>query len=255
MTADSSGAEPSRSNCLKRGIAWWMRPKVLIVGLVLLLIITAPLGYRGYRISQVPLIDEPFDTQALLEFEVPYEDNARDEYLKAMRAYVEPKSDARERWDHGFYEIQLRGWVQASESVRQWLADNRPALEHWKRGTAKQDLQYFRIGSDTDDAINELASGLPTADNLGQLACLESTRLQAEGNTGAAWDWLLINHRASHHFSRHGTFSDAFESSRLLDITAKSIARWVQHRDVDPHQLRRAMADISEEDSRRPSVP
>ena len=57
-------------------LAWWLHPKVALPLSLLAVILLSPFLYRGYRISSVPDIGDPFDVAAFEAVEIPESDNA-----------------------------------------------------------------------------------------------------------------------------------------------------------------------------------
>lgn len=76
IASDSASEKPSR-------LLWWLHPKVALPLTLLGLVLVAPLLYRGYRISRIPDIGDPFDVIAFGAVEISPADNAMTQYVHA----------------------------------------------------------------------------------------------------------------------------------------------------------------------------
>lgn len=256
MSADALNPEPAKHSLLQRIAAWWMRPRIVLACVTLLVVIAAPVGYRGYCISLVPLIDEPFDVQGLLGREVPDEDNARDDYRAANKAIVSCPPGAEGDIESGIQAVQRHGWSHASSSTIKWLEDNQPALEHWRRGASKRDLQTFRMAQ-----AGLLFSSEPTSEDLrfdgsnlrafADLNCLDAARLLSEKKPKDAWNSLLVNFKVARHISGPLSITDTDDWNAGRCINLASYAQWARDPEVDTVQLRRALQDLQQEESLR----
>lgn len=284
MPDQSPNSEPGQRTRLQRIAAWWMRPRIVIAGIILFVIVGGPYAYRGYWISRVPWIEDPFDIKAMQDVKVRDEDNALEDYRQAVSSFVELNFGAIGEWLDEWHVIsvakttgsgiappaagnihqlcrliQEHGWDQRPEAVEKWLDDNRVTLDHWKRGASKPDYQYFHwatINPEKGDPF--LSKPMSRASGgiygLAALTCLEAMRLHAGRDAEAAWNLLLVNLQAGHHLSRHGQLSDAQDAESILWVTQQSIKRWAQEPDVDARLLRKALSDFATEELRRANI-
>ncbi len=88
---ESTPADSSRKPRWVRGVLFFLRPKVGIPLVLVGLLVVTPFLYRGYQLSQVPDIGDPFDVAAFSKLHVPNQRNAFVEYGKAGKLYVEIK--------------------------------------------------------------------------------------------------------------------------------------------------------------------
>lgn len=275
MSADALNPEPTKRSLLRRIAAWWMRPWIVIAGVILLMIVGGPFAYRGYWISRVPWIEDPFDIQAMQELKVRDEDNALDDYRQAVSLFVELNfkdlGEWRMHWGPHTEGIRLPlinslwsfvledGWNGTPPPIEKWLDANRATLEHWKRAASKPDYQYIVRGTnnpkETDPfSMDRMDFDFCNPSGLAVVTCLEAMRLHARGDAEAAWDLLLVNLRDSHHVSRHGGLADAYNAGRILTTTQQAIERWAQQPHVDASLLRKALSDLAAEESRRSTI-
>jgi len=229
----TSEPEPSR---WKRVVRFFARPKIAIPLIVVMLLITAPFVYRNYRINQLPDIDHPFDLESFLNFEVPDEENAYVEYMQAEKKLVAFKGDS-EILEKALHE----GWAKTPQDLKDWLSDNREALEIWKKGTEKPDVQFFKLENVT------LASGLPhisESRSFAQLAVLESNRLLDEGKLQKAWLWNRALFRYSRHLGKRGFVIERLVGVAILGVHFFSFQKWIENPDVTASLLRNALREV-----------
>ncbi len=243
--SDASARESSKAALL---LLWLLHPKVAIPLVLSLLLISAPLIYRGIRLSRVPPADEPFDIKSVLEFEVPSAANAFIEYRAARGLLVprDPKVD-----QEVFEKAQSDGWEHAAEPVQKWLDANRPFMELWRKGTAKSDAQYQPAGEyRADSLLNEVYE----SKEFSRLVRLESSRLLVEGQPEEAWDWLRTSFRMSRQIGRHGSAIERLIGIGSHALTAEGVVKWANDQKVSADLLRRAMRELQDEQKRTPPL-
>ena len=138
----ADGFAPQKPNRL----LWWLHPKVALPLTLFGLLLIAPFLFRGYRISRIPDIGDPFDIQAFGTVEIAAADNAITQYALAVRLFHERTTFNADEDE----KILEHGWSHASADVRKWLDDNQPALAEWRKGTERsqavviqpKDLRY-----------------------------------------------------------------------------------------------------------------
>ena len=173
--------KPSRK---VRLLLFLLSPKVASPLMILLALSAAQFMYRTYQINKLPDIGDPFDVKAFGTVEIPDEENAFVEYRAASKLLVELK-----RTSTSYDELNKaldEGWSTASEDIRKWVEDNRPAMELWRRRTEKPDALYHQP-KDTD-----CLTSLPPVQTLrqfGRLAKIEGSRLELSEKPGEAWGW------------------------------------------------------------------
>lgn len=113
---------------------WWLRPIVAIPLMLFVLLLLSPFLVRGWYLSKVPDIADPFDVEAFLSETVDDKDNAFVDYNAAQALLVSDSiltDEERQELDSG--------WERASPPVRAWVDANLPALNRWRTGTEKTD--------------------------------------------------------------------------------------------------------------------
>ncbi len=218
-----------------------LRPKIAIPGLLLVILLSAPFIYRSSRLFGLPDIGPPFDLAKHGTVQITSEDNAYEAYVKASALFVPTMSlkESEER-DKALEE----GWPAASDGVRQWVEDNRPALELWQQGTAAPDALHHQPKDSRVDTKSEVQQKLR---EFARLAKLEGSRLETDGELQAAWELYRAMFRSSRHCGRHGMMTERIIGIAIHGMAAASIDKWAGHPNVDATMLRQALAEISED--------
>lgn len=228
-------------------LLWWLHPKVALPLTLLGLLLAAPFLYRGYRISRVPDIGDPFDVEAFGTVNIAPADNAMTQYALATtllrkRVYSGTDLDLEEM-------ARSHGWSHASEAVMKWLDDNQPALAEWRKGTELSQAvaiqpKDFRFTS-TLDVVQE-------SREFTRLATLQAERLAHEGDAEAAWGWLLASFRSSRHVQQNGVLIQRLVGMAMFFSTADGTRRWAANSGVTAEMLRKALAEFREADQLTP---
>ena len=247
---DQSSTDDSSGGSSRTGswIVLLLQPKIVVPLFLFLLLISAPMAYRTFRLSRVPPADEPFDTKSVLEFVVPDTENAFVEFNAASVLhvdYVEAPGDSSSA--HELFE----DWALATGSERKWLAANRAFMELWRKGTAKPDAQYCRASELRADTA--LLSVQETRE-FSRLVRLEASRLLVEGKIEEAWDWLRASFRMSRQIGRHGVMIERLVGAAIHAQTAQGMVKWASDPQVTADLLRRAMRELQDEQRRTPPL-
>ena len=234
-----------KASTCQRIVLRLLQPKVGIPLLLLAMIVLGPVAYRGYRLSQVPDIGEPFDVEAFCKIEVADEDNAFVEYRAAVATLPPPRFGGQASdWQSEVDAALEGGWAAASEDVRHWLEDNRPALEIWRRGTTKPDALYYHPQEMRIDTLLPVTQELRT---MARLARIEASRLEAEGMFEEAWEWHRASFRCSGHSGRHGCIIERLVGLACHSLACEGINHWAALRGVDTVLVQEALQAIQDD--------
>ncbi len=183
---------------LLRLLKWrYVIPLMLFVGLLL-----SPFIYYRHLIDGIPDIGDPFDVEAFGTVVIADEDNARLDFDAAVAMLVPlPKIPGRELQGELFDAVD-EGWPSATQEIRQWVEDNRPALERWKVGTDKSD---FLLHQPKDLHVSLSLPQVQEIRTILHLVHLEQSRLLVEGKISDAWIWTRALFRSSRQIGFHGT--------------------------------------------------
>jgi hypothetical protein len=240
------------ARCVARGWAvvlapaFWLertrgRRRLALLALYALIVATAAvLAWRASRLSGIPDIGDPFDTDRLLAWKVPDERNAYVFYRKAHEAI------------HHDHEVEktlpgYRGGAYTGQalSAREtaYLEANAPALRLWREGTERPEAQYYRM------AELNIVTPLDVVHSLrhfARLALLEGSRCESRGDMAGAWGWYRAVLRSSWHCGARGVLVERLIGYALHAVARARILTWAADPRVDATLLRRALADLRE---------
>ncbi|MEX0715221.1 MAG: hypothetical protein WD066_01470 [Planctomycetaceae bacterium] len=227
----------------------WRQIKVIVPAVFLAAGLIAAFIYRHQRLADLPDPGDPF--AAVADEVLAHEENAFADYAAAANQLVAADALLATERD----EALERGWDSATPNVRDWLAQNRPALDHWRRGAAKPAFRFEE--RENLVSLEQLASRQTLFDRLSELAKaarLEAARLEAQGDVAEAWNWHRAVFRCGRHRAQHGLFDDRIAGTKLHELAVDGIRRWSAAPGVDADLLSRALADVREDDRLTPSV-
>lgn len=194
------------------------------------------------RGAGVPDRADPFDLQKFGAVDVNPQDNAFTEYKRAAPLLVkEPRGISQDDLNKALEQ----GWEAGTPRVRQWVADNRPALNVWREGTAKPEAIYYQPKDMRVDTLLDVVTYLR---EFARLARLEGARLETEGKPAEAWAWYRATIRGSRHCGMHGGMIERLVGVAMHTIACRSINRWAARADVDRDMLRQAIANMIADD-------
>ncbi len=214
-------------------LARLLSPKVGIPLLVLVALLCAPFVYRSRQLAGLEDIGDPFDVEAFCDIPLSNHENAFDEFNRAG-AMLAPQPDV----DDATID---KDWSASPPVLQQWVIDNRPALEVWRKGTEKSDALF--INPAEVDVFTDL-SGVTQLRELAELARLDASRLETQGDVGAAWDVYRALFRSSCLVGRHGEMIEYLIASRLHAIAGRGINNWACDARVDQQLLETALAQV-----------
>lgn len=195
------------------------------------------LTWRVTSLRGLPDVGDPFDVAAFADIGVPDDRNAFILYRQAVArmAPMPPGATA--------------DWATATDADRRWLAENRAALDLWKRGTGRPDALNIPPRDWKIDTILKTSRELR---DLGRLGMMEGARLEAEGDVAGAYSWYLAVLRSSRHVGRRGGMMERLVGIALYQFASKGIGRWAARPEVDAAMLRRALDDAVAVDAMTP---
>ncbi len=136
--------------------------------------------WRMRSVSDLPDVGDPFDLAAARRVVVMSdEDNAYVQYKEARRQLTRFTSALAKS-----VQAATGSWSKAGTNVRDYLEENRPALETWRAGTERSDAMYHQPGELAVDTLLPVVQDLRT---LGRLAELEGSRHEERGEMDEAW--------------------------------------------------------------------
>lgn len=232
--ATSEPAPPAESSAPRR---FFVR-RAIILG-ILALLIAIPWLLREYRISQIPLIPEPFDVEAFFrECDVPDERNAFVEYKLASEKFQEIPD-----WQKlaDFTDPLGTPWDHYPPLAREYLEKNEPTFQLWLAGTHKPDALYVHP---RDLNIETLLPVIQNLRGITRLVVWKAVQLQDTGKLDEAWEYLGGIIRTTNHVSQNGCIIERLVGCALNGTINPSIHRWAEDPQVTPAQLRTALDEV-----------
>jgi hypothetical protein len=183
----------------------------------------------------VPDVGDPFDVaEAMRQIVIPDAANAFSAYSEA-RGALSP-------WPTALYGVDYRTltWSGASEPLRSYAEQNRPALLLWRDGSERASAIYTQPGLLALDTVLPVVQDLRT---LSALAGLEGSRDQESGAMEDAWRWYRAMLRSSRHVGTHGVIVERLVGAAIHEAAARHIVAWAADQRTDAKLLRRALAE------------
>ena len=218
-----------------------LHPRRLWKGAVAVFVVVVVFLYwfRSWGLRRIPDVGEPFDIVAAAHVDVPVDQNAFGLYRRASAALRPLGSELREQ----FSEEIRNGWEHIPVPYRQWLEENRHALELYRQGTVRLQALYIQPGEQSQDAQLTVTQSLR---DLSRLAQLEALRLEASGDFRGAWESYRSILQSSRHSGCNGCLIERLVGCAIHSRVTKQIARWSSLRGVDATLLRTAFAEVRE---------
>ena len=221
---------------LERTKGWRRRGLILLY--LLVASVVGVVGYRELSLWRLPNIGEPFDTAKFGTVNVPDRDNALPLYLEAEKQ-LKPFSREAITLNPKAWEVQ--DWTTLDPVIRNWVEENRPALESWLRATERSDALLAQPETMTISTNLTPVQGIR---NLARLATLEGSRREQAGDLGGAWEIYRGVLRSSRHAGRHGGTMQRWTGQAILTKVKPMVLNWIELPAVTPDQLRRAIKDV-----------
>ena len=210
--------------------------RICIAILTVLAMIAAPPLWWWTQLWGLPDIGEPFDVAAFRAFAIPDDRNAFVLYRQA--------ADRLKPWDPhrkvAGNRVDLKTcWSKAIPELRQWLEENREAMEIYRRGTERPDaldpdLLEYRRRWQSFQALYSFQI----------LALLEASRREEQGDLAGAWVWYRAMLRAGHHVGMHGSADRRLFIQRWQGDISARVMGWAADARTTPAMLRRALDDV-----------
>ena len=201
--------------------------------------------WRIRSLDGLPDVGDPFDVAAALR---PID--LRDEQ-NAYVAYAAVDS-VPFRWPQELAKVNFKTLTWSSgQSVRDFVAQKRPALELWREGSERPDALYHQLREIAADTLLGLAQDMRF---LAVLAGVEGSRLEEEGAMGEAWTWYRAMLRFSRHVERHGGLIERHIGVAVHELATRRILHWAADPRVDVKQLRQALDETLAADALTPPL-
>lgn len=217
----------TKPSFLKRWLGW----RILALSAVVLILLS-PLLYRGWRLSQVPVTDEPFDVEAF-QTEVPDDENAALLLLDAAEKLVVVAEADQE----AYFKESYDGWDPGDAVLDRYLRANLPAMEIWRTAADRPD---FQIDLDAADIETQMSFYGHVRD-LNRFANSQIEKLVATGDPRAAIPWIEAMMRHAHLFRKNSAELNVLVGISFFAIASEATNDWAAHSDVDRTDLDRLL--------------
>lgn len=208
------------------------------------MLVATPIIYHYTCVWGLPDIGDPFDVQDFGSIRVDHDDNALSEYDAASRMIIPIPKESDGDFHTELNIAKNQGWSATSNEFRTLFLKNRPALDSWRRGTEKPDLQF-------KPAI-ELKSARPSDMNYDllkpfQMADVYASYLLDERQTDEAWLWCRARYRFSRHWCRYGAIEQRLLGVRWHAEAVDSIVNWLQQLSLSDDILVLALTSVQDD--------
>jgi len=237
-----SNWKPSMATVIVRKRFWrqkWFLVLAVLAAISATMVVTLAILMHCIQLQEVPDIKEPFDLDKFGHVDVAPEDNAFELYRAASAKLVSQTNASR---TDAVDAVLYGGWLKSSEELRDWLEENREALELFRQASERPEAVYFQPAEKTIVSPQLVVSNhLRT---LAQLACLEAARLEANAKPAAAWTWLSALLRASRHSGSHGCTVERMVGITMHRYAYAAIVIWAANPRLAVADLRHVLADV-----------
>lgn len=237
MQDSAKNVEPETRRWV-RVLLWFLRPRIAVPGILCLGLILAPFIYRNSQLRGLPDIGDPFDIEKFGK--IADADNAAIEYRAAVAILDSSNKFSIKELD----QAEGDDWSALTQSMKDWLQVNRPALELWHQGTQKPDALFMQP---CDQSISMTWIQQLKHRDFMRLAILEAKRLAANGDHVGAWKWYRSAIRYSRHLGRHGMLIPRQVGMGRYLETGKQILVWSQDAKVEFVLLKQALSDLTDD--------
>ncbi len=236
--AEGTGPSPARSG--RTGRFWRMAGATAVA----LAAILSVLIWRLRSLEGIPDVGDPFDVAAARQpIPIPDDENAYLLYAEARGQFTRPPASLSK------VDLAALSWSKSGQAIRDYLEQNRAAMETWRRASERPDGLYHQPGELRIDTLLPIVQDMRT---LVRLAGLEGTRLEEQGAMDRAWDWYRAMLRCSRMVGRHGLLIERGVGSALHSEAARRIIAWAAEPRVGAPLLRRALEDTLHADALTP---
>lgn len=221
--------------------------KLLLLALILT-VVFIPWAVREYRLSQIPLISDPFDVQAYFESSrISDSENAFVDYRAAVAAFQN-----KPEWWTALTKIRnptILPQDKVPAVAQEAVAVNERSLNLWEKGTLKpkavnilpENLQIHT----TLDVSHKLSS-------LKDIASWKQILLQDAEQLEDSWKIIVGGYRTSVHLMQSGTMIERLIGIKFHSAFERNLSRWAEDLQIAPSQLRSALSEFQ---SIRKKVP
>jgi hypothetical protein len=212
------------------------RRRVCCVGLLFVLMVTAPPLWWMTQLVGLPDIGDPFDVAAFRAQTVPDDRNAFVLYGQAAKQFKPLNSSDTSAAPRVDLDAE---WSTAGSAVRRWAEANRDAMALYRRAADRPDA--------LDSSLTSSAGGHAEFQSVWlfqPLALLEASRLEVQGDMAGAWGWYRAYLRTIHHVGLRGAFHRRMVALRWHNQLINRLTEWAADARTTAAQLHQALDDV-----------
>ncbi|MBD3673637.1 MAG: hypothetical protein HUJ26_08955 [Planctomycetaceae bacterium] len=222
--------ETFRKTFLQRWLGW--RGVVLFF---VLMLISLPFLYRGYRLGQVPVLDPPFDVEEFTR-PIPDDENAYHGFEQAYGELVDVP-DA----EYEAYNAQLEtGWDLGTDVLERHLDNNRRALKTWRETCELDQYQPHPYQTQDDGPL------IPVIDSreLCRLAEIQIQKSAKLGTPKKALPWIRASLRHAYLIRQRGPINNYQVGVAYFSSSSCVINDWSSHPQLTRTELDEAIQEL-----------
>ncbi len=165
--------------------------------------------------------------------EVPDDQNAAIEYIKAINLYVKPPDEL----DDLYRYVMRNVWIDEADKLVPWLKENAPAIAAVREGAKKKDCRFPVFGEAGMSISSILLPHLSPLRNLGRLLVIRGKHLEHQKKYRQALDTYLVAAKMGYHLSREPILISGLVGIACDSIAAKHIQTCILRNRLDTATL------------------
>lgn len=227
---------------------WYRRwaPGWRMITVLAVLLLATPVSVRWYRLWWLPDVPAPFDVEAFNEIPaaaIGNEEHAFTHFQKAVFLHKTPPKWS-DFWQWFADQPETVAWNDLPDEIRQWVIDQRPVIEHFRRGGR------CAIGQMHLPRSYNFLMGLPLQQEvrgLERLAHLDALRLLHDGQTQEAAELLHDTYRAHRLLGQRGCNIERLIGIACHAVMMKPWQAWCRHPNVTAEELEAALSRLRQD--------
>lgn len=165
--------------------------------------------------------------------ELPDDQNAAIEYVKAINLYLKEPEELRDLYEYVLSNV----WIEEAKPLLPWLDQNAPAMEAVREGVKKNDCRFPLLKKPGEPFMNLLLPHLSTMRSLARLLVIHGKRLEYEKKYREAFDAYLVISRMGYHVSKDPVLISGLVGVACDAIAAKAIEGSILRNRLDAETL------------------
>jgi hypothetical protein len=165
--------------------------------------------------------------------EVPDEENAAIEYVKAMNLYVEVPGGLEKIHNY----VLTEPWIEEAKALVPWLEKNAAAIATIREGAKKKDCKFPLFGTPGMPVMGVLLPHLSVSRALARLLVVEGAYLEHQNKYREALDMYLVAAKMGYHVSKEPFLISGLVGIACDAMAARAIERCILRNRLDTATL------------------